>query len=81
MTQPPSPAVLGLEQCSLQVSIFLSPSDVPIFFEAFQPVFEAVAKEPELLYFELFQDPDDEGHISWVENWNASPAWLMTVSI
>lgn len=81
MDYPCSAAILGLEQCSLHVSIFLSPADVPKFFEAFNPVFEAVVKEPELLYFEVFQDPDDEGHLSWVENWNASPEWLMTLRI
>lgn len=74
-----STAVLALTQCSLHVDIWIAPSNVGKFFEAFQTVFDAVTAEPELLYFEVFQDPDDAGHLSWVENWNASVEWLSTV--
>lgn len=41
--------------------------------------FDHVIAEPECLYFELFQDPNDPGTISWVENWNKSPEKFMAV--
>jgi hypothetical protein len=76
-----SAAVLALPKCSLHVDIWIAPSNVSKFLEAFQTIFNTVTAEPELLYFEVFQDPDDAGHLSWVENWNASVEWLSTVCI
>jgi hypothetical protein len=76
-----SAAVLALPKCSLHVDIWIAPSNVSKFLEAFQTIFDTVTAEPELLYFEVFQDPNDAGHLSWVENWNASVEWLSTVCI
>ena len=77
---PPSAAVMALEQCSLQVEIWIDPANVEKFFEAFQKIFDIVSAEPECTFFEVFQDPDDLGHLSWVENWSASTVWVATVS-
>ncbi|KAK3709345.1 hypothetical protein LTR37_010906 [Vermiconidia calcicola] len=70
-----------LDRFSLHVTIYLKAEDVPTFFEAFRPAFDAVSAEPECVYFELFQDPADPGTISWIENWERSPEWLMTNQI
>jgi len=78
---PPSAAVMALEQLSLQVDIWIDPSNVDKFFEAMRPIFDKVTAEPECVYFEIFQDPDDLGHLSWVENWKASAAWVATVCL
>ena len=64
---------------SLHVTVYIAEDKVDDFFAAMRPCFEAVSAEPELLYFELFQDPASPGKISWVENWDASPQWLMDV--
>ena len=64
---------------SLHVSIHISPSNRSAFLQHFKPCFEAVRKEKECLFFELYSDPDDEGHFSWVENWMGSVEWFMTV--
>lgn len=66
---------------SLHVTVHIRPTDVEAFFRTMQPCFEAVTAEPECVYFEIYQDPEDSGKISWVENWNATPEWLMTVSV
>jgi len=55
---------------SLQVTVYISPDNVPKFFEAFKPIFEVVSAEAECLFFEVYQDSEDQGTISWVENWS-----------
>lgn len=75
----PSEAVMALEQVSLHVDIYIDPKNVDEFIEHFQPAFDAVVAEDECLYFEVFQDPDDLGHLSWVENWARGVGWLMGV--
>lgn len=57
------------EGVSLQVTVHISPENVPKFFEAFKPLYETVIAEPDCTFFELYQDPEDPGTISWVENW------------
>ena len=57
------------ESISLQVTIHLNPEDLPKFWTAMKPAYEAVIAEPECTFFELYQEPDSPGTISWVENW------------
>lgn len=64
---------------SLHITVTVQPSDVPTFFEHFAPIYEASIQEPECLYLEVFQDPDDKGKISWIENWSKSPKWFEEV--
>ena len=68
-----------LDRFSLQVTVYFKPEDVPKFFEHFKSIFEKVTAEPDCVYFEIFQDPEDPGKISWIENWDKSPAWMMEV--
>ncbi|PYH43911.1 putative quinol monooxygenase [Aspergillus saccharolyticus JOP 1030-1] len=69
------------ESLSLQVTIHLNPEDLPTFWTAFQPAYEAVIAEPECTFFELYQAPDSPGTVSWVENWSASKEWLIGVQM
>ncbi|GKZ32096.1 hypothetical protein AbraIFM66950_001235 [Aspergillus brasiliensis] len=69
------------EAISLHVTIHLKPEDVPTFWAAFKPTYEAVIAEPECTFFEVFQAPDAPGTISWVENWSATPEWLIGVQL
>lgn len=69
-----------LDRFSLQVTVYFKQEDVPKFFEHFRPIFEKVSAEPECVYFELFQDTEDPGKISWIENWDKSPSWFLTVN-
>ena len=54
---------------SLHITIYISPDDLPKFWEAFQPVYDKVIAEPECTFFEVYQSPEDPGTLSWVENW------------
>ena len=60
---------MSSEGISLQVTIWISPENVPKFFEALRPVYEKVIAESECTFFEIYEDPADPGRISWVENW------------
>lgn len=64
---------------SLHVSVYIDPSNRTAFLEHFKPCFEAVRAEKECTFFEVFSDPDDEGHLSWVENWSKGKEWFMAV--
>jgi quinol monooxygenase YgiN len=56
---------------SLHVTVYIDPANKTAFFEAFKPVFDLVVAEPELIFFEVYQSPDEPGKLSWVENWCA----------
>ena len=62
-------STMSSEGISLQVTIWISPENVPKFFEALLPVYEKVIAEPECTFFEYYEDPAEPGKISWVENW------------
>ncbi|KAH7376576.1 hypothetical protein B0T11DRAFT_324460 [Plectosphaerella cucumerina] len=66
---------------SLHVTIYIDPANKTAFFEAFKPVFDLVVAEPELIFFEVYQSPDEPGKLSWVENWNASREWLLETQL
>ncbi|KAL3473228.1 hypothetical protein BJX99DRAFT_201395 [Aspergillus californicus] len=66
---------------SLQVSVFIAEENVPKFFEAMLPVYEKVIAEPECTFFEIYQNPQSPGELSWVENWSQSLEWLMGVQV
>ena len=74
----PTPNIDGF---SLHVTVYIDADNVSKFFEAMDTVFDKVSQEPELLYFEIFQDPENPGTISWVENWAKSPEKFSSVSI
>ncbi|KAK3057059.1 hypothetical protein LTR09_002097 [Extremus antarcticus] len=71
-------SILDLDRFSLQLTVWFKPSDLPKFWSAFKPIFDVVAAEPELLYFEVFEDPAEPGKISWIENWDMPPQKFLT---
>ncbi|KAI1177136.1 hypothetical protein F4777DRAFT_216338 [Nemania sp. FL0916] len=62
---------------SLHVTVYIAPENVDRFLAAFKPVFNKVVAEPECLFFEMYQSPQEPGKISWVENWSKSPEWFL----
>ncbi|KAI0395425.1 hypothetical protein F5Y17DRAFT_456987 [Xylariaceae sp. FL0594] len=62
---------------SLHVTVYISPKDIDTFLELFKDVFDKVTAEPECLFFEMYQSPEEPGKISWVENWSVSPEWFL----
>ncbi|KAL8795797.1 MAG: hypothetical protein Q9182_007486 [Xanthomendoza sp. 2 TL-2023] len=66
---------------SLHVSIHISPTNLPTFLSHFKTCFQLAAAEPECTYFEVFIDPEDAGHLCWVENWGRGREWFMSEQI
>ncbi|KAI0552015.1 hypothetical protein F4679DRAFT_116698 [Xylaria curta] len=62
---------------SLHVTVYIAPENIDRFLAAFKPVFDKVIAEPECLFFEMYQSPQEPGKISWVENWSKSPEWFL----
>ncbi|KAI1133395.1 hypothetical protein F5Y10DRAFT_87410 [Nemania abortiva] len=67
----------GATGWSLHVTVYIAPENVDRFMAAFKPVFDKVVAEPECLFFEMYQSPQEPGKISWVENWSKSPEWFL----
>jgi hypothetical protein len=45
-----------------------------------KPAYEGVIAEPENVFFEVFQNPEKPGAFKFIENWNATPEWFLSVS-
>ncbi|KAF2820551.1 hypothetical protein CC86DRAFT_374248 [Ophiobolus disseminans] len=69
----------ALESFSLHVRITVGLEHIEAFLAALKPAYLAVIAEPENVYFEVFQNPDNLGEFRFVEHWNASVEWFLTV--
>jgi len=65
---------------SVHVSIAVDPANREAFLAALKPTFEKVIAEPLNIFFEVYQDPSKPGVFKLVENWNASPEYMINVS-
>jgi quinol monooxygenase YgiN len=65
---------------SLHVTVTVAPENAERFLEALKPAYDAVIAEPECVFFEVFRSPEEPGIFKFVENWNATKEWLITVS-
>lgn len=54
---------------SLHVMVYIDPANLPTFWKAFKPVYEQVIEELECMFFKVYQDPENSGTLTWVENW------------
>ncbi|KAI0974058.1 hypothetical protein F4678DRAFT_396168 [Xylaria arbuscula] len=78
ITSPTLPRKMSLPTgWSLHVTVYIAPENVDRFLAAFKPVFNKVVAEPECLFFEMYQSPQEPGKLSWVENWSKSPEWFL----
>jgi hypothetical protein len=64
-----SSAMALFQGISLHMTVYIDPANLPTFWKAFKPVYEHVVAEPECTFFEVYQDPENPGTITWVENW------------
>lgn len=61
---------------SQHTTVHIDPAHLDKFWEAYTPVFEKTSACPECLYFEVLEDPNVPGKITWIVNWDASPRWV-----
>lgn len=67
------------DQVTLMVDIHVAPENVDNFLEGLKISYDGVAAEPECIFYDLFVDKDDPGHLRIVEVWNASHDWMQNV--
>ena len=65
----------------LFANITVSPEKVSDFLKELRPVWQACAKEPECLFFDVFMDPARPGRFRFVEVWTEGREWFETVCI
>ncbi|KAH7080183.1 hypothetical protein BKA63DRAFT_562889 [Paraphoma chrysanthemicola] len=70
-----------LSSFSAHVHITVAPADVPAFLEALKPVYEAVIAEPENVFFQVYQHPQQPGAFRFVENWDMSVEDFIKIQI
>ncbi|KAF2638398.1 hypothetical protein P280DRAFT_456375 [Massarina eburnea CBS 473.64] len=66
---------------SIHLTFFIDPAKGDEFLAALRPVFEAVTAEPKNIFFEVYTSPDKPGVFKFVENWNATVDWMLTVQL
>lgn len=71
---------MSSESTSLQITIWISPENVPKYFETLRPLYEKIIAEPECTFFEYYEDPEEPGRISWVENWYVIRSFYYLIS-
>ncbi|KAH7400888.1 hypothetical protein DE146DRAFT_654300 [Phaeosphaeria sp. MPI-PUGE-AT-0046c] len=62
---------------SIQVKVFIEPSDAPEFLAAFKRVKAMAIAQPENISSSLYRNPKAPGEFKYVEDWNASMDWIM----
>lgn len=66
------------KQCTVFVTLHIKPDQIEEFKAAHRPVWDACAKEPELMFFDVFQDPAKPGVFRFLEAWAESREWFET---
>lgn len=61
---------------TLVVTIQISPSDIPAFLTALRPCWQACAREPECIYFDVHHSPSEPGTFRFVEVWTKDEKWF-----
>lgn len=62
------------------MNAFVAPSSATDYLKLSAPIVERFRKEPECLFCELSQNPEDPGHIRIVHGWTKDTEWLRQVS-
>lgn len=65
---------------SIQVKVFVDPSNAPEFLAAFKRAKAVATAQPENIFSTLYRNPDAPGEFKYVEDWNASMEWILKVS-
>jgi hypothetical protein len=65
--------------CIITANIYIDPSNVHEWKEIIRPLIERLRKEPELLFIECSQNPQDPGHLRVVHGWTKGSEWVAQV--
>jgi hypothetical protein len=76
----PNIASHGTYGAIIVMNAFVAPSSATDYLKLSAPIVERFRKEPECLFCELSQNPEDPGHIRIVHGWTKDTEWLRQVS-
>jgi quinol monooxygenase YgiN len=76
----PNIAAHGPYGAIIVMNAFVAPSSATDYLKLSAPIAERFRKEPECLFCELSQNPEDPGHIRIVHGWTKDTEWLRQVS-
>jgi hypothetical protein len=76
----PNVASHGPYGAIIVMNAFVAPSSATDYLKLSAPIAERFRKEPECLFCELSQNPEDPGHIRIVHGWTKDTEWLRQVS-
>jgi hypothetical protein len=62
-------SITAFQGVSIQNTAYVAPENVTKYLEAAKWLFDQVIAEPDIVFFEVYQSPEDPGRISWIEDW------------
>jgi len=62
------------------INIFVDPSNAKQFIDLAASLRKSYLKEPECLFCEISQHPQDPGHIRVTQGWTRDSEWFLNVS-
>ena len=69
----------GPHGCIITANIYIDPSNIHEWKEINRPLIERLRKEPEFLFCECSQNPQDPGHLRVVHGWTKGSEWVAKV--
>lgn len=65
---------------SIQVKVFVDPSNALEFLAAFKRAKAIATAQPECISSNLYRNPNALGEFKYIEDWNATVEWILNVS-
>jgi hypothetical protein len=77
---PPLTMASGPDGSVTMINIFVDPSNAKQFIDLAASLRKSYLKEPECLFCEISQHPQDPGHIRVTQGWTRDSEWFLNVS-
>lgn len=63
-------------QTVMEGSFKIDPGNIEAFLSALRPLWNAVCREKECLFFEVIHSPEEPGNFRFIEVWTKDPKWF-----
>src|SRR5947207_15274273 len=77
---PPLTMATGPHGSLTGITLFVDPSDAPQFIGLSASLRKSYLQEPECLFCEISQNPQDPGHLRVTQGWTKDSDWFLNVS-
>src|SRR5271154_980985 len=78
---PPLTMATGPNGAVTVINAFVDPSNAQKFIDLAAPLRKSYLAEPECLFCEISQNPQDPGHLRVVQGWTKNSEWFAEVSL